>query len=433
MGKKLIKRYQQRGNTGGLSLNTPSINFNAPTVPASLQSSFPTISNSLQPQSMNGGNYIAPSIDTKIKASTPPTTLPTIKSNNSTGNGSSFKDKANKLFNSNGFKLGSQIGEAVLGALPNADNKFHNTTDQAVKGVKSSVQGALMSSGNPWLMAAGAVNKISDVVGASANASKGLGAGNDALNTVASFVPFAGIFAGKTAEMEVDKRVSSSSAYSGVNNDVSDAQRNAGAKLLFGGSKANFNTWEANNKQSRASNILDTADINKEISGSPLYSQRTQMAMSRGYDMLAAKQGAKLYNRQAAQDILKKKTSQFKDDVKEQNPDTINEPTTKLKDGGTVNVIPEGALHKNKHHLEDIDEKFEEVTNKGIPVITESDSGKIQQQAEVEKEEIIFRLEVTKKLEELAKKHTDEAAIEAGKLLTEEVLHNTIDKTNNLL
>ena len=154
-----------------------------------------------------------------------------------------------------------------------------------------------MSSGNPWLMAAGAVNKISDVVGASANASKGLGAGNDALNTVASFVPFAGIFAGKTAEMEVDKRVSSSSAYSGVNNDVSDAQRNAGAKLLFGGSKANFNTWEANNKQSRASNILDTADINKEISGSPLYSQRTQMAMSGGYDMLAAKQGAKLYNR----------------------------------------------------------------------------------------------------------------------------------------
>ena len=130
MRKKLIKRYQQEGNAWGLSLNTPSINFNAPTVPMSLQSSFPTISNSLQP---HGGNYIAP----------------TIKSNNSTGNGSSFKDKANKLFNSNGFKLGSQIGGAVLGALPNADNKFHNTTDQAVKGVKSSVQGALMSSGNP--------------------------------------------------------------------------------------------------------------------------------------------------------------------------------------------------------------------------------------------------------------------------------------------
>jgi hypothetical protein len=38
-----------------------------------------------------------------------------------------------------------------------------------------------------------------------------------------------------------------------------------------------------------------------------------------------------------------------------------------------VNVIPEGALHKNKHHLEEVDEKFEDVTSKGIPVITEKD------------------------------------------------------------
>jgi hypothetical protein len=42
-----------------------------------------------------------------------------------------------------------------------------------------------------------------------------------------------------------------------------------------------------------------------------------------------------------------------------------------LRKGGSFNVIPEGALHKNRHHLEDIDSKFEEVTTKGIPVITE--------------------------------------------------------------
>lgn len=104
-----------------------------------------------------------------------------------------------------------------------------------------------------------------------------------------------------------------------------------------------------------------------------------------------------------------------------------------FKNGGSFNVIPEGALHKNKHHLEDVDSKFEEVTTKGIPVISESKDGNLIQHAEVEKEEIIFRLEVTKKLEELAKKDTDEAAIEAGKLLVTEILHNTIDKTNNML
>lgn len=100
-----------------------------------------------------------------------------------------------------------------------------------------------------------------------------------------------------------------------------------------------------------------------------------------------------------------------------------------FKDGGKVNVIPEGALHKNKHHLEDVDQKFEDVTSKGIPVITE-ENGEIKQHAEVEKEEIIFRLEVTKKLEELMNKGTDEAAIEAGKLLVKEILHNTIDNAN---
>lgn len=104
-----------------------------------------------------------------------------------------------------------------------------------------------------------------------------------------------------------------------------------------------------------------------------------------------------------------------------------------FKEGGKVNVIPEGALHKNKHHLEEVDEKFEDVTTKGIPVIVESEDGEVIQQAEVEREEIIFRLEVTKKLEELSKKHTDEAAIEAGKLLVKEILYNTEDNTGKMI
>lgn len=102
------------------------------------------------------------------------------------------------------------------------------------------------------------------------------------------------------------------------------------------------------------------------------------------------------------------------------------------KNGGTFNVIPDGALHKNKHHLSDIDEKFEEVTQKGVPVITESEGGEITQHAEVEINEIIFRLEVTKELEKLMKEHTDDAAIEAGKLLVEEILRNTHDNTGLL-
>jgi hypothetical protein len=86
-----------------------------------------------------------------------------------------------------------------------------------------------------------------------------------------------------------------------------------------------------------------------------------------------------------------------------------------------MNVIPEGALHARKHHMEN----DEHITKKGIPVVDLD--GK--QQAEIECNEIIFRKEVTKKLEELAKDGSDEAAIEAGKLLATEIIENTDDRT----
>lgn len=105
--------------------------------------------------------------------------------------------------------------------------------------------------------------------------------------------------------------------------------------------------------------------------------------------------------------------------------------------GGSVNVIPEGALHARLHHMED-----DNITKKGIPVVAQKESGEIEQQAEIERQEIIFRLEVTKKLEELQKKYysndytqkeKDEFALEAGQLLVEEILYNTIDNTNSLI
>ena len=100
--------------------------------------------------------------------------------------------------------------------------------------------------------------------------------------------------------------------------------------------------------------------------------------------------------------------------------------------GGDNNVIPEGALHARLNHIGD-----EDLTKKGIPVV--SNNG--QQQAEIENSEIILRLAVTQRLEDLQKRYEkaendddkDRLAIEAGKLLVEEILYNTIDNTKNLL
>lgn len=106
----------------------------------------------------------------------------------------------------------------------------------------------------------------------------------------------------------------------------------------------------------------------------------------------------------------------------------ITDEVRAFKEGGKVNsrdmnVIPEGALHARLNHMDNKD-----FTKKGIPVVAK-DGDKLEQTAEIERNEIIFNLSVTNKLEELMKDSSAKAALEAGKLLVEEILHNTIDNT----
>lgn len=106
----------------------------------------------------------------------------------------------------------------------------------------------------------------------------------------------------------------------------------------------------------------------------------------------------------------------------------ITDDVRAFKEGGKVNsrdmnVIPEGALHARLNHMDNKD-----FTKKGIPVVAK-DGDKLEQTAEIERNEIIFNLSVTNKLEELMKDGSAKAALEAGKLLVEEILHNTIDNT----
>lgn len=107
-----------------------------------------------------------------------------------------------------------------------------------------------------------------------------------------------------------------------------------------------------------------------------------------------------------------------------------------FKEGGQMNVIPEGSLHARKNNME-LAEKGE-ITHKGIPVIDNNGT----QQAEIEKEEIIFCKRVTDKLEkfykqfnaeETSKEDQDKIAIECGQLLCKEILENTEDRTGLIL
>lgn len=264
-----------------------------------------------------------------------------------------------------------------------------------------------------------------------------LGGGTDNMTAVdailgSSFLqltPFGLIngFGGKKADtitknQEAFEQVGSS--YGGTSATVDDALTKSGKKYgLFSRgamNEANQEIAEAKRQQSVMADIADTATDRRNLvySMSDINGNRRAYQLQGGYqqgNIRVGKNGMNIDLINRAKQILSYT------EIEPVSPQLLS----KFKEGGSINVIPDGALHARKHNMD-----IEGITKKGIPVVSENKDGEIEQQAEIEKEEIILRLEVTQKLEELAKEGTDEAALEAGKLLVEEILYNTDDKAN---
>lgn len=212
--------------------------------------------------------------------------------------------------------------------------------------------------------------------------------------------------------------------------------------LGLGGRRArnrdNAKINEANRQQTIMAQIANENDDLKNAaeSMSDINHIRNTIMLNGGYDprysRLSAKEGGKL-EIESFDDFLEnyKEIESFDDFL-----------TTYLKDGGKLespnniesdqNVIPEGALHKNKHNLKETGFDDSSITKKGIPVI--DDEG--NQQAEIELNEIIFSLEVSQFLEEnyhkfyeAKGKEQDEIALNVGKELVYQILANTQDNT----
>ena len=103
-----------------------------------------------------------------------------------------------------------------------------------------------------------------------------------------------------------------------------------------------------------------------------------------------------------------------------------------FRQGGQMNLIPEGALHARKNNMKLAESR--DVTHKGIPVVDNQG----QQQAEIECNEIILNLTTTQKIEKFYKEYKeeesqskkDEIAIECGKMLAKSIIEDTDDKTD---
>lgn len=354
------------------------------------------------------------------------------------------------------------IGNAFAAKQSATDSDTTKTIDSVYNGAAD-----IASNFGPIGQAIGTGMKI---MGAAGNILQELGSGTDQMTKTDQWMDSAllswnigalnGALGKNSNSFGVDQSIIESvgSSYGGSVNDMMEAEKTAGKKygLFSSGTRKKANTAIA--KAAAKQNLME--DISDDATDQRLAAQSMGEQAGLAYSLMtdggynqkytyAAKHGGLLEQNPIIElewepkielnwelPVLKKGGNvdineelewipEFKNGGKTEETDIpeIEETTQK-------NVIPEGALHKNKHHME----HAEGLTKKGIPVI--DDDG--EQQAEIEHSEIIFTLEVTKKLEEYygifyseksTNKEKEQAALDAGKLLVYQILENTEDRT----
>lgn len=311
--------------------------------------------------------------------------------------------------------------------------QMNDTASQQSLGIRDSISSAAISSGNPIAMAIGAAAKVVDAIGDAtgfhiddldkdASSRAGVSGGARLLNNAMNAIPgnsliMAAFSPNKTTNAETFNQNGQSvlAGYSGSEKDVDAAGKISRKRTLFGIGQNKMNDYihGANDQVSLINEIGRTNSLRKQSDyARDLAQQNLNRYAGTNYMVHAVgKNGMKIMSREELQSILAKQ---------------------KLQKGGVIgtdtNILPEGALHARLNHLQDSNENLEDITKKGIPVLDEQGN----QVAEIEKEEIVFRLELTQKIEELMKDGSDEAMIEAGKLLVAEIIENTQDNTGQL-
>ena len=357
--------------------------------------------------------------------------------------------KVDKFLKSEGVKKAGEFGGKAAEAADIVDN--------------------LVRSGNDWAPQTGFENtwdKASTIAMKFGPLGKAVGGGMKVAKVISD------LFGSKTQDFAKDMATLETvgGSYGGSSALIEDAANKAGKKygLFASGARRRANRLidRARVQQYAMQGIADDArDLNSIRSYMDPYYLQYVSDMSGGYDqryMHVAKLGGTLtLNKGTAlqnsllESFKKGGTIEFKAEITGTEVYDSWEPVidfdeiSLLKEGGSIkqpeievietntvqkSVIPDGALHKNKHNLDKVGVDDKEMTKKGIPVVDNNG----EQQAEIELNEIIFTLEVTKELEKRYKEYydddtkqsrKDELALEAGKLLWKEIIYNTDDRT----
>lgn len=206
-----------------------------------------------------------------------------------------------------------------------------------------------------------------------------------------------------------------SNAYADTVADIDQAGAMGGGKYLFGQKKIANAVSETNRRNELLTEMNMTNAMRKQSDyGRDLAQQNINRYAGTNYmNMRMGRKGMKIQSLEEIREILKNRVVEELD-------------IQKFAEGGSI--LPTGKLHKELNHMQDLSEQFEDLTRKGIPVVTVDESGDMIQVAEIEHSEIILSKEITDQLESFWKDGSEEAMIAAGKLLAEEILYNMKDE-----
>jgi hypothetical protein len=194
-------------------------------------------------------------------------------------------------------------------------------------------------------------------------------------NNIAALFPGVGFLNKKIEEGQKSPVIDSmSNAYADTVSDINSAQTLGGGKALFGKKQIEAGIEEANRKNKLLTEIGSTNTMRKQSDyGKDLAQQNLNRYSGTNYmDMRMGKFGMKLSELDRFRALLR-------------NRITESEEIQKFADGGSI--LPQGKLHKELHHMGELNEKFEDLTRKGIPVVTLNEGGELVQVAEIERDE----------------------------------------------
>lgn len=332
---------------------------------------------------------------------------------------------------------GISMGANIAGGVTDMLTSNMKVDENSAFNQQQAVGDMLLKSGNPYAAIAGVALKagsaMDQALGTNLNTiskseakATGISGAGRVLNNVVGFLPTFGLgaLAGKTDSVSMnDETRQMAGAFGGSVENIGTAEGMSDGRYVVGRNKINNLISEAKRQNQLITDIATTNTTRKMSDyGANIAQQNLNRFAGNNYQNVHIGQnGLKLMSVDEIRKLLESKHTSIQ---AFQNGGVI---------GIDVNVIAEGKYHAHRNNLGDVSEDLEGLTKKGIPVIVHGEGGEIEQIAEIEKKELIFRLEVTNKLEELFKDGSEEAMIEAGKLVAVEIMENTQDNSGEVL